>query len=113
MISQIVHSLAGHNNTATPQDWPRCPKCNRPLLAWQSRDCQNERFKLCVREIFGYCCRCGSCLIELAAEHAEVYKIIRYRFFVLKPLAWQNVNELPVPIVAVDQSREFDRKFEI
>ena len=104
MISQIVHSLAGHNNTAIPKDWPKCPKCDRPLLAWQSRDSVNTRFNLNTREIYGYCCRCGSVQIELATEdteNTEVYKIIRYRFYKLVPMAWNTVNDLPVPIVSV------------
>jgi len=121
MISAIIHNLA-NQNAAAMADWPHCPGCQRPLASFQRRDSINERFKLNTREIYGYCPKCGSMQIELAtpvfagagSEHEESkenWRIIRFRFFVLRPLAWQKVNELPVPLAAVGPAREFDAKF--
>ncbi len=115
MIMSLIHTLDANKDTQA--DWPKCPGCGRPLMSYQKRNSINERFKLNTREIFGYCLKCGSVQIEQAlfttpneiASHLtgqtpniENWKITKYRFFVLKPQAWQKVNDLPVPIVLTE-----------
>ena len=111
MISAIVHTLTTETQRKGENaDWPCCPKCGRLLASYQKRDSVNTRFKLNTLEIYGYCNKCGSCQIEQAfftaddAEGKEVWKIIKFRFFELKPKAWQKVQDLPVPLLATGNS---------
>jgi len=97
VISNIIHTL---DKNQTPDDWPKCPGCGRPLMSFQKHDTQIERFNLDARKVYGYCIKCGSSEME-QAKKSDAWLTIRFRFFVLKPQAWQKVNELPVPLVAV------------
>jgi hypothetical protein len=114
MISQIIHKL--NFGEKAPANWPICPGCNKPLDSFQNRYSVNNRFSVTIREIFGYCIKCGkSCQLEQVRQahcgqvyENDLWQTIRFRFFISKPQAWQNVSDLPVPAVAVGPAREFD-----
>jgi len=89
-------------------DVPDCPNCSMPLHHATIIKNKIDRFNLDQRLIYAHCLECGkSCEIQQLLVDGQ-WLTIRFRYYVSTPQAWQKVNEIPVPVVAIGVSKEFD-----